>query len=149
MHSIINYHYLFFQILPSVGFVDYTNNAEEVIILEYANTEDVHVQKVSHLLIWRVTKVMLSRFFNIIFISKAYSYARVCHNLTSWVRDIWSLQHYSNCVLNCRYNNYEKTHVYYIHIFNLLSLRSLVFYGRPGTDSVGNSFHSFFSSRSF
>lgn len=83
MHSIINYHYLFFQILPSVGFVDYTNNAEEVIILEYANTEDVHVQKVSHLLIWRVKEVMLSRFFNIIFISKAYSYARVCHNLTS------------------------------------------------------------------
>lgn len=39
-----------FQILfPLVGFATLANNAQEIIILEYAKTEDVHVQKSSHL----------------------------------------------------------------------------------------------------
>lgn len=51
---------LLFQIMfPSVGFVVYMSNATGVIILEYANTEDVHVQKDSNLLSLRVKKVML------------------------------------------------------------------------------------------
>lgn len=45
----------------SVGFVGYTNNAQEVIILEYAKSEYVSVQRDSHLLIWRVKKVMLCK----------------------------------------------------------------------------------------
>lgn len=44
---------------PSVDFVVYMSNATGVIILEYANTEDVHVQKDSNLLSLRVKKVML------------------------------------------------------------------------------------------
>lgn len=52
-----------FQILfPLVGFATLANNAQEITILEYAKTEDVHVQKSSHLQILRVKKVMVSRF---------------------------------------------------------------------------------------
>lgn len=46
---------------PSVGFVVYTNSAQEVIIQEYAETKDVHVQKDSQFLILLVKKVMFSR----------------------------------------------------------------------------------------
>lgn len=56
-------HHLSFQILfPSVGFVASTINAPEVIFLEYAKTEDVPVQKDSHLLTWHVKKVMICKF---------------------------------------------------------------------------------------
>lgn len=52
--------FIFQLLFPSVGFVNYTNNALEVIILEYVKTKDVPVQKDSQSLIRRVKKVMLS-----------------------------------------------------------------------------------------
>lgn len=56
-------HHLSFQILfPQVCFVASTNNAPEVIFLEYAKTEDVPVQKDSHLLTWLVKKGMICKF---------------------------------------------------------------------------------------
>lgn len=49
---------LFQKLFPPVGFVAYLSNAEEVIFLGYVKTEDVPVQKGSHLLILRVKKVI-------------------------------------------------------------------------------------------
>lgn len=58
-----------------MGFVVYTNSAQEVIIQEYADTEDVYVQKDSQFSILLVKKVTLSRFKkNICFICKAYAF---------------------------------------------------------------------------
>lgn len=47
---------------PSVGFVVYMTNAPEVIILEYVNKKDAHVQKDSNWLSLRVKKVILISF---------------------------------------------------------------------------------------
>lgn len=60
---------------PLVGFVAYTNSAQAVIILEYANTEDVHVQKDSNMLSLPAKKVMLISYLKTIFISLGYAFA--------------------------------------------------------------------------
>lgn len=116
----MHFHCLSFQIpIPPVDFVALINNAQKVNILEYANTEDVHVLKDSHLLVSRVKKIIWSYFLN------KNNYYFISYWLcTFWVRDHWyahmsNLQHCIYCPLNCDIKTKNNTHILYTCIINI------------------------------